>query len=207
MLSKLLFFASLALIALLGFAGSAPALTIPGSGGSTLPLVLAAPAEEDEESEAEASEEEEVESEECEAFEEEECEEEESTGGSVVEAPPECLLSSAEVTVFASGNRDRVRLQVRYRTSSPTAVTVAYGLHGSKGSLYLGSEKKRFGKKGVLRLNKSLTEAQMEKVVVAKDFTVRIRALGAPGWCQPFFDRHLDVRRATPSGLTWLSSE
>ena len=46
--------------------------------------------------------------------EDEECEEEGDP-----EAPPECLLSSAEATVFASANRDKVRLQVRYTDLLP----------------------------------------------------------------------------------------
>ncbi len=193
------FLATLALIALLGFAKSAQALTVPGD--PALPPVLAAPADE-EESEAAASEGEEIEAEECEEEEVGECEEE-----SGIEAPAECLLSTVEPTIFASGNRNKVRLQIRYTTTSPTAVAVDYGLHGAKGSLYLGGEKRRFGTKGVLRLNHSLTEAQMAKVMAARDFTVRLRVPAAPGWCRAYFDRHLDVRRATPRGLTWLQSE
>ncbi|HEU4393618.1 MAG TPA: hypothetical protein VFR04_08295 [Solirubrobacterales bacterium] len=196
------FLVTLALIALLGLAKSAqavslPELDVPG------PSALATPPDEaEEEGEAEASEDEEIEADECEEEEEGECEEEDS-----FEAPPECLLSSAEATVFASGNSDKVRLQVRYAATSPTTVAVEYGLHGSRGSLFLGSEKKRFGRKGVLRLNQSLTEAQMVKVMAAKGFAVRIRVPAAPGWCKPYFDHQLDVRRATPRGLTWLQSE
>lgn len=193
----------LALIALLGFTGSAQALPDTGSSLPPLPALLAAPDdEEEEEGEAGASEDEVVEAEECEAEEEGECEEEE-----LLEAPPECLLSSVDATVFASGNRDRLRLLIRYTSVSPTAVTVAYGLHGAKGSLFLGASKKNFGKKGVLRLNRSLTEAQMAKVLAAKDFTVRIRALKAPGWCQSIFDRRLTLRRATPAGISWQQPE
>ncbi len=196
--------AILALIALLGLAGSAQALTVP-TPDSVQSLVAPAPDDEEGEGEAEASEgeEAETESEECEADEEEECGEDKSG----TEAPPECLLSSIEPTIFASGNSDRIRLQVRYATSSPAAVAIAYGLHGAKGSLFLGGEKKRLGKKGVLRLNRNLTEAQMAKVMAAKDFTVRIRVLEAPGWCQPIFDRHLTLRRTTPSGLSWQERE
>jgi hypothetical protein len=195
-----------ALIALL-LAGPAQALAASAPASPTPSAVFASLFAEAEESEAEASEDGEVEDEWCDVVEdEEECEEAEGETGSD-EAPPACLLSSAEATVFAAANRDRVRLQIRYKTASPTAVTIAYGLHGNKGSLFLGDEKKRFGKKGVLRLDRELTETQMAKVVAAKDFTVRIRALGAPGWCQPYFDRQLDVRRATPSGFSWEQSE
>jgi len=187
-------------IALLCLVASAQALALPGD--PAVPALLAAPAGEEEESEAAASDEEEIEAEECEEEEEGECDEEEG-----VEAPAECLLSTAEPTIFASGNRDRVRLQIRYTTTSPTPVAIDYGLHGTRGSLFLGGERKRFGRKGVLRLNHSLSEAQMAKVMAARDFTVRLRVPAAPRWCQSYFDRHLDVRRGTPRGLTWLPSE
>lgn len=194
----------LVLLVLLCLAPVAKALTVPGPAGLTVPGVLAAPDEEAEEGEAVASEEEELAiEEECEEEEPGECEEE--AGGA--EAPVECILTTVRPTVFASGNGDKVRLQVHYATLSPTAVKVDYGLHGSKGSLFLGSEKKRFGRKGVLRLNRKLTESQMAKVLAARDFTVRLRVLEAPRWCGSYFDRRLDVRRATPRGLTWLQSE
>jgi hypothetical protein len=194
----------LLLLALLCFAPAAKAVTVPGPIGFAVPDVLATPADETDEGEAAASEEEGIEfEEECEEEEPGECAED--SGGP--EAPVECLLSTADATVFASGDSDKVRLQVRYTTTSPTAVKVDYGLHGGKGSLFLGSEKKRFGMKGVLRLNRKLTENQMAKVLAARDFTVRLRALEAPRWCGSYFDRHLDLRRATPRGLTWLQSE
>lgn len=195
--------ALLVLIALLCLAPSGQALAVPGN--PTLPPVLAAPAEEEEEGEAATSEEEEIAiEEECEEEEPGECEEDPEGGP---EAPADCLLTTIQPTVSASGNSGKVRLQIRYATSSPTAVKVDYGLHGSKGSLFLGSEKKRFGRRGVLRLNRKLSENQMAKVLAARDFTVRLRVLDAPRWCGSYFDRHLDVRRATPRGLTWLQSE
>jgi hypothetical protein len=47
----------------------------------------------------------------------------------------------------------------------------------------------------------------MAKARAAKGFTVRLRVPGAPRYCASLFDRQLDVRRATPGGLTWLQSE
>ena len=190
----------LPVLALLCLAAPAQALSLPDL--RTAPLNFLVEEEEDE-VEAEVSEDAEVEIEECLGDEEEECVEEEDG----TEVPPECVLTSAEPLVLAASNRDRVRLQIRYTTTSPTQVSLAYGLHGGKGSLYLGDEKKRFGKRGVLRLKEDLTEAQMEKVMAAKSFTVRLRVLDAPGYCQPFFDRQLDLRRTTPSGLSWEASE
>jgi hypothetical protein len=191
------FLATLTLVAILAMAKSAQAFTVPAAPGITAIAAAAPPADE----EAEASEGEELEAEECEVGEEEECEDEAGP-----EAPQECLLSSAEATIAASTHQAKVRLLVRYTTSTPTAVTVEYGLHGAKGSLFLGSEKKHFGSKGVLHLTRRLSEAQMTKVVAAKEFTVRFHVLAAPGFCHPFFDRQLDVRRATPGGLAWSES-
>ncbi len=194
----------LALLALLCLAPSAQALTLPGPVGLSVPDALAPADDEAEEGEAASSEEEGIEiEEECEEEEAGECAED--SGGP--EAPAECLLTSFQPTVFASGNSDKVRLQIRYSAAAPVAVKVDYGLHGGKGSLFLGSERKRFGAKGVLRLSRKLTESQMAKVLAARDFTVRLRVLDAPRWCGSYFDRHLDLRRATPRGLTWLQSE
>lgn len=197
------FLLTLTLVALLGVVRSAQALPAPAASGPGI-VAAATPLDEEDEGEAEAevSEDEEFELEECEEDEAGECEEEDG-----VEAPEECLLSSAQATISAASNRDMVRLQIRYTTSSPTAVAFDYGLHGSKGSLYLGGDRKRFARQGVLRLNRKLTEAQMTKVMAAKSFTVRLRVLDAPRYCQPLFDRQLDVRRATPGGLSWQQSE
>jgi hypothetical protein len=199
------FFATLTLVAILGLAKSAQALTVPAGEGLNAPIALVpAPVLDEElefEVEAESSEDEELEFDECEEI--EECGDDES--GS--ELPPECLVSSAEAEIFATANRDTVRLQVRYTTTAPTAVSVDYGLHGGKGSLYLGGDRKQFAKKGVLRLAESLTETQMTKVMAARSFSVRLRVPGAPHYCESLLDRQLDVRRATPTGLSWQQSE
>jgi hypothetical protein len=189
------FLATLALIALLGTARAAQAL----SAAPPPSLPIAAAVAQDDEEEAEAAEEDGFETEECE--DDEECDEEEA----VASAPQECLLSTADATVSAS--HDKVRLLVRYTTSSPTTVAVDYGLHGSKGSLYLDNERKRFAAQGSLHLTKRLSDAQMVKVMAAKSFSVRLRVLAAPDYCDSFFDLQLDLRRATPSGLTWSQPE
>jgi hypothetical protein len=196
------FFATLSLVTVLGLAKSAQAMTLPGTDAAGTLLSPAPPAAEESEDEAEASEDEGFEDEECEE-DEEECEEDVGPG----EAPRECLLTSAQATVAAAANKDKVQLQIRYTTSTPTAVTVEYGLHGGKGSLYLGSEKKHLGRRGVLRLTKALTEAQMAKAMAARGFSVQLRVPAAPGYCHSFFDYQLDLRQATPSGLSWRPSE
>ncbi len=196
------FFATLSLVAVLGLAKSAQAMTLPGTSAVGTLISPAPPAAEESEDEAEASEDEGFENEECEE-DEAECEEEFGPG----EAPQECLLTSAQTTATAAANKDKVRLQIHYTTSTPTTVTVEYGLHGGKGSLFLGSEKKHFGRRGVLRLTRVLTESQMTKAMAAKGFTVQLHVPAAPGYCKSFFDYQLDVRQATPSGLSWRPSE
>jgi hypothetical protein len=197
------FFATLTLIAVLGIARSAQALTVPPTGAPGIVAAPAPPADEEAEEEAEASEGEGFEDENCGVEEGEECEDE--SGGP--EAPQECLLTSAQATVAVAANHHSVRLQVRYATSAPTVASVDYGLHGSKGSLYLGGEKRHLAKQGVLRLSRTLTETQTAKVTAAKGFTVRLRVPAAPGYCRAFFDYQLDVRRATPSGVSWRPAE
>jgi hypothetical protein len=197
------FFATLTLVAVLGIAKSAQALTVPPTGTPGVVAAPAPPPDEESEDEAEASEDEGFEEENCGVEEDEECEDE----SGAPQAPEECLLTSAQATVAVAANHDKVRLQVRYVTSTPTAASVDYGLHGNKGSLYLGGEKKHLAKQGVLRLSKALTEAQMVKVMAAKGFTVRLRVPAAPGYCQAFFDYQLDVRRATPNGISWRPAE
>jgi hypothetical protein len=196
------FFTTLTLVAVLGIAKSAQALTLPPM-GTPGTVAAPAPAADEFEDEAEASDDEGFEDENCGVEEGEECEDE--SGGP--EAPEECLLTSAQATIAVAANHDRVRLQVLYATFTPTVAAVDYGLHGSKGLLYLGGEKTRLAKQGVLRLTRNLTEAQMAKVMAAKGFTVRLRVPAAPGYCKAFFDYQLDVRRATPSGLSWRPAE
>jgi ribosomal protein L12E/L44/L45/RPP1/RPP2 len=193
------FLATLALVAILALAKSAQALTLAGAGGPGTAAASAPPFD----FESEEDEEEEFEVEECEE-DEEECEDE---AGGGAEAPEECLLNSAQATVFASSAQDKLRLVVHYTTSTPALVAVDYGLHGSRGSLYLGQSRKQFAKSGVFRQTAILSEEQMAKATGAKDFTVQLYAVHAPHYCRHYFERHLTARHAAPSGLTWADPE
>jgi hypothetical protein len=196
------FFATLSLVAILALAKSAQAL--PVLDPANLPTAaVSAPADIDAEEEEE--EEELFEIEECE-IDDEECEAEvEDEEGAA--APDECLLTSADASVFASGSHDKLRLVVRYTAVEPTLVAVDWGLHGSKGSLYLGQSKQQFGRSGAFHQTETLSEAQMAKAAGAKDFTVQLYAVQAPRYCRHYLDRHLTARRAAPSGLTWADPE
>jgi hypothetical protein len=194
------FFATVALIAILGLARSAQAITLPAGD----PLAAAAILEpEEEESE---DEEEESESTECEFAEEEgeEAEEEcEAEAEEEAEAPRECVLSSASATVSTSTHSDKVRLAIRYTSYRPGAIQVAYFLHGKKGPLILGHNRIRLGAHGVIRDTDTLTAAQMAKALAAKDFTIQLRPPNAPRYCNRLLDRHLTVRHNASGRLTW----
>jgi hypothetical protein len=200
------FFATIALIAILGMARSAQALPVPVPaipGAPTAPVVAI---EDEEECESDAEcEEEEFEAEECEEL--EECEEE-GAGAGGAEAPAECRLRSASATVSADPAHNKLRLSLRYSTFSPTSVAVSYFLRGSRGPLSLGGDKKHFAKEGTLHETESLPEPQMAKVLAAKDFTVQLRPTDAPRLCNHLLDRHLTIRHAAGGGdLTWSDPE
>ncbi len=205
---SLSFLATVALIALLGIARSAQALTVPVA--STVAAATAGPPEEPED-EAEGEEGEDLEGEECEAGEEEaeeegeeeECEETSGPGP----APEQCRTSTAIATVSVDGASNRVRLAIRYTAASPATVAIEYWLRGSKGPLDMGIERARFGAKGVFRDTESMSAAQMTKVMAAKSFTVRLRPAGAPDYCHRFLDSHLTARHASHGELTWSDPE
>jgi len=131
--------------------------------------------------------------------EEEFCEETEGEDGT----PPECLLSSAEATVSALPARDTLRLSVRYTARSSAAVKVEYFLRGGNGPLSLGEDRNRFERKGTFRQTERLTEAQMQRVIAARTFTVELAAVNTPRYCHRYFDQKLTVKRASGGGLTW----
>ncbi len=131
--------------------------------------------------------------------EEEECESEEAVG--VI--APVCRIASAEATVAAIPGRDQVRLALRYKAFQASVVAVELKLRGAKGTLDLGAETERFRRAGVLHQSSVLTDAQMERVQAAREFTVGIQAVNTPKSCHGLFDRHLTVRHSAGSALTW----
>jgi hypothetical protein len=195
------FLATVVLLALLGVAGSAQALTPPTAAGPTAAGV-SLPA--DESAAEEEGEEGEVEGEECEAEEgEEECEAE----AEAAEAPRECVLSSAVATVSASTVSDKVRLTIHYTAFAPGSVQVVAWSRGTKGPLSLNRESDHLSGKGVLRETENLTDAQMDKAAAARSFTVQLRPAHAPRYCHSLLDRHLTVRHSAPGHLTWSDPE
>lgn len=211
--SLVAFLATVAVLAALGMARSAQALTPPAAIGARDGVALLPPDEPEAEAES-VAEGEEGESGECEtgelseaeAEEEGEVEEEECGGSGPGLAPPQCLLTSAVATVSASKS-DKVRLAIRYTAVSPVTVEIDYWLRGSKGPLTMAGEKEHFGTSGVYRETAKLTDSQMTKVRAAKSFTIRLRPQGAPSYCRPFQDSHLTTKHADHGELTWLDPE
>ena len=190
------FFATLVLVALLGVARSAQAATAPT--GDLVPFDLIEELDGEEESESEEGEEESEGSCAEETEEVEGCEAQTSTEG-----PQECVLSSVSATVSANPAKDTVRLVLRYSTAAPVAVGVALSLHGGKGSLNLGTDTARFGRSGVFRQTERLSDKETAKVVAARAFTVRVRAINTPSYCHRFFDRRLNAKRTSSGRLRW----
>jgi hypothetical protein len=193
------FFATVALIAVLGLARSAQAITLPSGD----PLTAAAILDPEEESE---DEEDESASAECEFAEEEgeEAEEEcEAEAEEEDDAPRECVLSSASATVSTSIHSDKVRLAIHYTSYRPGAIQLAYFLRGKKGPLILDRDHAHLAARGVIRDTNTLTPAQMTKALAAKDFTIQLRPSNAPHYCNHLLDRHLTVRRNSAGRLTW----
>lgn len=204
------FLITLSVIAILLLAKSAQAATLPlppllGGGSATL-VVPGAEELEDDESELEGGEGE-FEVEECEVDEEGEEEAEEEACEEDADAPPECVLSSADALVSAKVDAGKLRLDVRYTTFSPAAVAVEYRLRGGKGQLNLGKETKRFSRDGVLHHVDSLGKSQMAKVAAAREFTVELHAVNSPRYCRDLYERHLTLRRHAPGGFVWLDPE
>ncbi len=201
------FLITLSVITVLLLAKSAQAASLPlppvlGGGSGTL-VVPGTEELEGDESEFEGDEEE-FEVEECEEgeeeAEEEACEED-------ADAPPECVLGSADALVSAKVDAGKLRLDVRYTTFSPAAVAVEYRLRGGKGQLNLGQETKRFGRDGVLHQTDSPSKGQMAKVAAAREFTVELHAVNSPRYCRDLYERHLTLRRHAPGGFVWLDPE
>jgi hypothetical protein len=194
------FFATVALIVVLGLARSAQAMTVPSGDPLAATVALATPDDEEE-----SEDEEEFEFAECEASEdegeEEECETEAEE--EEAEAPRECVLSSASATVTAATHSDKVRLVIRYTAFSPGAIQIVYWLRGAKGPLSLGTDRSQLGKQGVIRDTETLTAAQKTKALAARDFTIQLRPANAPRYCHSLLDRHLTVRRNASGRLTW----
>jgi hypothetical protein len=200
-LAWLLSFAiTLAVIIALLLAKAAQAAEIGTGGGLLSPLasISIVDDEGEEDEEEDDGEEGELEEEEGEELEEEEA---------ILEPPAECGLRTARASVVAYASQSKVRTQISYTSFAPVRVAVGFRLHGGKGSLTLGRERRRLSYAGVVHGSARLGKSQLAKVLAARDFTVTVRVLDAPGYCKRYFDRHLKSRRSSGDRITWLQSD
>lgn len=183
----------LLLISLFAAAGPARALSVPPGP----PTPAGEEAEENEnEGETEGEEAEGEESEVCVADPEEgeSCEEAEET----VE-DEECVIEDATATVAANPGNDTVRLTIRYRAFSPTAVAIDARLRGNKGGLHLGADRARFHRAGVFHDSFGLSKKEMVRALAAREFAIELHAVNTPPNCR----MHLTAHRGGGRKLLW----
>jgi hypothetical protein len=108
--------------------------------------------------------------------------------------------------VLAYDSQNRTRLVVHYNLFSPAEATVEYRLNDGRGSLSLGTARRRLADGGVIRLTKRLGDAVMERVRTARLFTVSIDISAAPRYCRRYETRRLTVRRAVRHRVVWLQA-
>ena len=192
----------LSLFALLCLAGTARALTVDPP---PLPPV-SVPAAEGADEEVEGDEFVEECEEEASDEEQEECEEE------LLEAegplpPDECLLRTARARVSTYAPQEKVRLTIRYTSTSPVEVLVDYRVRGGRGSIVLGHARQHFSQRGVARIAEHLGPAEMERVRAAKSIVVELTIPSAPSGCDRFYTRHLTIRHSIHHQVVWLQSD
>jgi hypothetical protein len=183
-----------------------PQLSPPG--GSHTEEAEESEAEEEEFEECEAAAEEEFEfgeeepeesAEEEAEFEAEECGEESEKaapkGAPFVTAPFACQVRRAESTIATLPGSDQVRLTVRYRTYSPTPVTVGLKLKDSRGTVSIEHTTKHMGENGVLHITTKLGTAVMERAMKASEFDVSLRAPETPGFCAGDLEQRLHIAK------------
>jgi hypothetical protein len=139
--------------------------------------------------------EEELEEEELEAFCGDEAEASKTGKGGAfapfVSAPAACQIRQAESTITTLPGSDQVRLDIRYRTWSPTEVTVGLKLKDHKGAVAIEHVTKRLGDKGILHLTTKLGTEEMERAAAASEFDVSLRAPETPGYCAGALEQRL----------------
>jgi len=112
-------------------------------------------------------------------------------GASFVTAPAACQVRQAESTITTLPGSDQVRLSFRYRTWSPTLVTIGLKLRDHKGSVAIEHATKHLGGKGVLHITAKLGTAVMERALAAREFDVSLRAPETPGFCAGALEQRL----------------
>lgn len=112
-------------------------------------------------------------------------------GAPFVTAPAACQVRQAESTITALPASNQVRLDIHYRTYSPTQVTIGLKLKDRKGSIPIERATAHMGGKGVLHLTTKLGAAVMERALTASEFDVALRAPETPGFCADALEQRL----------------
>jgi hypothetical protein len=179
-----------------GLVGGAPGVDAP-----------AATADLEEEFEEEFEEVEREFEEECLDLEEgfEECEDAEAdpTPSAGDTPPEECLLRTVRARARASNGR--LQLIVRYTSSAAARVYVDFRLRSSRGAVNVGLVRRRLSKKGLIRLGRRLTDAELRRVRAANGGVVDLDVPTVPGYCRGF--HHLTLRRDQHRRNVWLQAE
>jgi hypothetical protein len=120
-------------------------------------------------------------------------------GAPFVTAPAACQVRQAESTITALPSSNQVRLDIRYRTYSPTQVTVGLKLKDHKGSIPIERATAHMGGQGVLHLTTKLGAAVMERALTASEFDVALRAPETPSFCADTLEQRLhSVKHTSP---------
>jgi hypothetical protein len=133
---------------------------------------------------------------------EEECElgedgEEECVELGEDEAPSECLLTTAKPRISISAAQQRLRLDVRYTLADPADVAIGLRSSGGKGSVTIPASKHHLSHSGNFHETVELSDAETERALDAKQFTVRLHVLDVPWSCHRYDFRHLTDRRGS----------
>jgi hypothetical protein len=175
-------------VALVAGIGSARAADLPAASSALAPSFEEGECEADEPECAEEGDEE------CELGEdgEEECLE---AGDGEDEAPAECLLTTARPRISISSAQQRLRLEIRYTLAGPADVAIGLRSSGGKGSVTVPTSKHHLSHSGNFHETVQLSDAETERALDAKQFTVRLHVLDVPSSCHRYDFRHLSVRR------------
>lgn len=188
------FVATVVLIALLNFVRSAEASTGAGAPRPAPVLLTAEPEEEAEEGESEGEEEA---AEECEEVAEGEIECVSVEPGE--SAPLACKLTRARASAVITPH-GKLRLTIHYAAATPVTVAVDSVLRGTRGSLAVDGERRRFAGSGSFHETELLGPGQLTKAMAARTLMVAVRPLGAPRYCHTYFDQRLSAKRAGAHG-------
>jgi hypothetical protein len=118
-----------------------------------------------------------------------------SPPGTIAQKPSSCKLRISRARIFLFARHPRMRLVARYRSSEPADVNIDYVAVKNGHKVPLGEVVKHFGKHGLFRLRKELTESDAESLRSTDRFIVHFKIPGEPGFCARQYTKNLTVPR------------